>query len=107
MKLLATVNHAVAAVKPDHGAEGRLNAVRITRRLAGFLLAVAAWNVISYANFARNLADGGGHPVGYYAAHVILIVVNLAIAAVLGVVGWRAWRAAGHRGGPVNVTPAA
>ncbi|MGH3490896.1 MAG: SCO4848 family membrane protein [Actinopolymorphaceae bacterium] len=68
--------------------------MRITRRIAAFLLAVAGWNVVTYAVFIRNLAATEGRPTGFYVAHTILIVVNLAIAAVLGVLGWRAWRAA-------------
>ncbi len=67
--------------------------MRITKKLAAFLLGVAAWNVVTYATFIRNLAATEGRPTGFYVAHTILIVVNLAIAAVLGIVGWRAWRA--------------
>lgn len=68
--------------------------MRIGRKLAGFLLAVAAWNVVTYVTFIRNLAGTEGRPTGYYVAHSVLIVVNLAIAVVFAVVGWRAWRAA-------------
>ena len=67
--------------------------MRITKKLAAFLLGVAAWNVVTYATFIRNLAATEGRPTGFYVAHTVLIVVNLAIAAVLGIVGWRAWRA--------------
>ena len=70
----------------------------LTRGHAVLFLAIAAWNVLSYANFAKNLLDaytsGEGRAAGYYVAHVVLIVVNLAIAVVLGRLGWRAWRAA-------------
>lgn len=65
----------------------------ISKRLAAFLLGVAAWNVITYTNFIRNLATTDGRETGYYVAHGLLIVVNLAIAGVLAVVGVRAWRA--------------
>jgi hypothetical protein len=71
--------------------------VRITRRIAAFLLAVAGWNVVTYAVFIRNLAATEGRPTGFYVAHTILIVVNLAIAVVLGILGWRAWRAEPRR----------
>lgn len=61
------------------------------------LLAIAAWNVLSYANFSRNLlesyAAGEDRPLGYWVAHSVLIVVNLAIAVLLARWGWRAWRA--------------
>lgn len=70
----------------------------LTRRHAAVLLAIASWNVLSYANFARNLleaqAAGEDRPVGYWVAHTVLVVVNLAIAVVLARWGWRAWRSA-------------
>ena len=70
----------------------------LTRRHAVLFLAIAAWNVLSYANFGRNLLEsassGEDRPTGYYVAHVVLIVVNLGIAAVLGRLGLQAWRAA-------------
>ncbi|HET6625603.1 MAG TPA: hypothetical protein VFG63_04385 [Nocardioidaceae bacterium] len=67
--------------------------MKLERKHAVLFLAIAAWNVLSYANFARNLAGAEGRPTGYYVAHVVLIVVNLAIAVVLGLLGWRAWKA--------------
>ncbi|MEQ4205132.1 hypothetical protein ABN028_27760 [Actinopolymorpha sp. B17G11] len=71
--------------------------MRITRRIAAFLLVVAAWNVVTYAVFIRNLAATEGRPTGFYVAHTVLIVVNLAIAVVLAILGWRAWRAERRR----------
>jgi hypothetical protein len=72
--------------------------VTLTRRHAVLFLAIAVWNVLTYASFARNLweasASGEDRPAGYYVAHVVLIVVNLAIAAVLGRLGLKAWRSA-------------
>jgi hypothetical protein len=67
--------------------------VRFERKHAALLLGVAAWNVVTWTTFARNLAATDGRPTGYYVAHTGLIVVNLAIAAVLGAVGYRAWKA--------------
>ena len=68
----------------------------LTRRHAAVLLAIAAWNVVSYANFTRNLVEaytaGEDRPTGYWVAHSVLIVVNLVIAVVLARWGWRAWR---------------
>ena len=68
----------------------------LTRRHAVLLLAIAVWNVLSYASFARNLweasVSGEDRPAGYYVAHVVLIVVNLVIAVVLGRLGLKAWR---------------
>lgn len=69
----------------------------LTRRHAVVLLGIAAWNVLSYVNFTRNLLEaytaGEQRPAGYWVAHVVLVVVNLAVAAVLARWGWRAWRA--------------
>ena len=81
----------------------------LTRRHAVLFLAIAAWNVVSYANFAKNLIEAytsdADRPAGYYVAHVVLIVVNLAIAVVLGRLGIRAWRAAAHPGQPSSAGP--
>jgi hypothetical protein len=72
--------------------------VRLDRRHAVLFLAIAAWNILSYANFAKNLwetwSSGEDRAAGYYVAHIVLIVVNLLIAVVLGRLGLRAWRAA-------------
>jgi uncharacterized membrane protein len=56
-------------------------------------MGVAVWNVVTWANFAKNLAQAEGRPTGYYVAHSGLIVVNMVIAAVLGTLGYRAWKA--------------
>jgi len=77
----------------------------LTRRHAVLFLAIAAWNVLSYANFAKNLwethSSGEDRPTGYYVAHVVLILVNLLIAVVLGRLGVQAWRSS-----PVDSEPA-
>jgi hypothetical protein len=74
--------------------------VTLNRSHAVLFLAIALWNVLSYANFAKNLVEtyssGEDRPAGYYVAHIVLIVVNLAIAVVLGRLGIRAWRATTH-----------
>ena len=68
-----------------------------TRRHAVLFFAIAAWNVLTYANFAKNLWSahqaGEVRPAGYWAAHTVLIVVNVLIAVVLARLGWRAHRA--------------
>lgn len=68
--------------------------MRITKKLAALFLGIAAWNVITYATFTRNLIGAEDRPTGYYVAHTVLIVVNLAIAVVLAVIGVKAWKAA-------------
>jgi hypothetical protein len=68
--------------------------VRFERKHAVVLLLVAAWNVLSYAQFTKALIQTEeDRATGYYVAHSILIVVNIAIAVVLGRWGWKAWRA--------------
>ena len=73
--------------------------MKIERKHAVLFLAVAAWNVVTYATFTKNLAaahaSGEVRPTGYWVAHSVLIVVNFVIAGVLGRLGIRAWRAAG------------
>jgi hypothetical protein len=75
--------------------------VKLERKHAVLFLAIAAWNVFSYANFAKNLLEahrsGEDRPTGYWVAHVVLIVVNLVIAAVLARLGVKAWRSTGSR----------
>lgn len=75
--------------------------MKFERKHAVLFLLIAAWNVFSYANFARNLANaassGEDRPTGYYVAHIVLIVVNLGIAGILGRLGWKIWRATPSR----------
>ncbi|MCD4524575.1 SCO4848 family membrane protein [Nocardioides sp. cx-173] len=71
--------------------------MRFERKHAVLLLAVAAWNVVTFGQFARNLwsayDSGEDRATGYWVAHSVLIVVNIAIAAILGSLGWKALRA--------------
>ncbi|MEU9890466.1 hypothetical protein AB0M95_31655 [Sphaerisporangium sp. NPDC051017] len=69
----------------------------MTRRVAAFLLALAAFMVFEWINLGFNLADG--HPTAFYVVHGILIAVNLILALVVAALGWRAWRAAGRERG--------
>jgi hypothetical protein len=68
--------------------------VKLERKHALVLLAIAAWNVITYLRFIKALMDTEGRPTGYYVAHTILVIVNLLIAALLGTWGVRAYKAA-------------
>ncbi len=71
--------------------------MRFERRHAALLLAVAAWIVVTFGNFARNLLaayqEGEERAAGYWIAHTLLIVGNVVIAGLLGALGWKAWRA--------------
>ncbi len=73
--------------------------MRFERKHALLLLSVAAWNVLTFSMFAKNLyaayEAGEDRATGYWVAHSVLIVVNFAIAAVLASLGWKALRA--HR----------
>jgi hypothetical protein len=68
--------------------------MRFERKHAVLLLAVAVWNVVTFGQFARNLwsayDSGEDRATGYWVAHTVLIIVNVAIAAVLGSLGWKA-----------------
>lgn len=71
--------------------------MKLERKHAVLLWLISAWNVFSYANFARNLyeawAGGEDRSTGYFVAHIVLIVVNLAVAVYLALLGRRIWRA--------------
>ena len=68
--------------------------MRFERKHALVLIAVAVWNVVTYAQFTKALVQTEeDRPTGYFVAHGILIVVNLVIAAVLGTWGVKALRA--------------
>ena len=68
--------------------------MRLERKHALVLLAVAAWNVVTYAQFTRALfTTEEDRPTAYFVAHGVLIVVNLVIALVLGRWGLKALRA--------------
>lgn len=68
--------------------------MKLERKHALVLLAVAAWNVLTYAQFTKALVTTEeSRPTGYFVAHGILIVVNMVIAVVLGSWGVKALRA--------------
>ena len=72
--------------------------MKFERKHAVVLLAVAVWNVLTYARFTKALIDTTeDRPTGYWVAHVVLIVVNLVIAGVLGRLGVKAWRSTDSR----------
>jgi hypothetical protein len=70
----------------------------LERRHGWLLLAIAAWNVIIWLTFAKNLhaayADGEDRATAYWVAHTVLIVVDLVIAVVLARLGRRLLRSA-------------
>ena len=76
--------------------------MRLTRRHGWLLLAIAAWNVVIWLTFAKNLyaahADGEDRATAYWVAHSVLIVVDLVIAVVLTRLGLRVLRSRGPAG---------
>ena len=72
--------------------------MRFERKHAVLFLAIAAWNLITYATFTKNLSaahqSGEDRATGYWVAHSVLIVVNTAdrrgAAATLGIKALRA-----------------
>ena len=68
--------------------------MKLERKHALVLVAVAVWNVVTYAQFTKALVQTEeDRPTGYFVAHGVLIVVNLLIAVVLGRWGLQALRA--------------
>lgn len=61
--------------------------MRLERRHGWLLMALAVWNAFIWLTFAKNLsaahASGEHRPTGYWVAHTVLIVVDLAIAVAL------------------------
>ncbi|MGI5269107.1 SCO4848 family membrane protein [Nonomuraea sp. CA-218870] len=68
----------------------------MSRKIAGFLIALGAFMVVEWINLGFNLADG--HATGFYVVHGILIVVNVVLGIALGLIGWRGLRARGRDG---------
>lgn len=72
----------------------------LSRRWCAFLLAVGVWSWIIWPTFLRNIwkddrsFDHG--PTGFLLVHLALTVVSLIIGTLVGVLGWRGWRAAGR-----------
>jgi hypothetical protein len=61
--------------------------MQISRKIAGFLIGLAAFMIFEWITLGFNLADG--HPTAFYVVHGILIAVNLVLAVVLGAIGLR------------------
>ena len=70
--------------------------MKFERKHAVLLLAVAVWNVVTFGTFAKNLwaayESGEDRATGYWVAHTVLIVVNLALGVVFAVLGTKILR---------------
>ncbi|MFI7450657.1 SCO4848 family membrane protein [Nonomuraea sp. NPDC049714] len=62
----------------------------MSRKIAGFLIALGVFMVFEWINLGFNLADG--HATSFYVVHGILIAVNVVLAIVLLVIGVRGLR---------------
>ena len=81
----------------------------LSRRWCAFLFAVGVWSWIIWPTFLRNIwkddrsFDHG--PTAFLLVHLALTVASLIIGTLVGVLGWRGWRAAA-RGRAVTETRA-
>ncbi|GAA0923252.1 SCO4848 family membrane protein [Nonomuraea longicatena] len=64
----------------------------MSRKIAGFLVAVAAFMIFEWINLGFNLGDG--RTTAFYVVHGVLVAVNLVLAIVLAVIGVRGLRRA-------------
>lgn len=64
--------------------------MRMSRKVAVFLVALAVFMIVEWTMLAFNL--GPGRPTAFYVVHGVLIGVNLVLAFVLGVIGLRGLR---------------
>jgi len=82
--------------------------MRLERRHGWLLMALAVWNAFIWLTFAKNLsaahASGEHRPTGYWVAHTVLIVVDLAIAVALAWWSVRILRHRDHAGSAPTVT---
>lgn len=70
--------------------------MKISRLASGFMLGFAGFMIFEWLMLAKNLGSGPARPTAFYVVHAILICVNVALALVLGAIGWRAWQASRH-----------
>lgn len=66
------------------------------RKTGWFLIAMAAWNFLTWTMFASNLYDahasGEDRAQGYWIAHTGLIVVNMVLGVVFATLGVKTLR---------------
>ncbi|SDN41455.1 SCO4848 family membrane protein [Allokutzneria albata] len=73
--------------------------MKLTRRASLFLLAFAVWTWLIWPNFMVNIAKDvraftdSGAPTTFFTVHLVLVLTSLALGTVIGVIGWRGFRA--------------
>jgi hypothetical protein len=75
--------------------------VLISRRWAGFLVGVGVWSWLIWPRFGLAIWDDdrafrNGTPTSFLWVHAVLIATSLAVGTAVGVLGVRAWIAAGR-----------
>ncbi|MFC7527973.1 SCO4848 family membrane protein [Actinoplanes sp. GCM10030250] len=73
----------------------------ITRRWAAFLILVGVWTWVIWPRFGVAIYNddrsfSGGTPTSFLWVHALLIAASLILGSAVGVLGVRAWRAAGR-----------
>jgi len=82
--------------------------VLISRRWAGFLVGVGVWTWVIWPRFGLAIWDDdrafrNGTPTSFLWVHAVLIGTSFTVGTIVGVLGVRAWIAAGrsaHPGAP-------
>ncbi|MEV6597393.1 hypothetical protein AB0M36_11080 [Actinoplanes sp. NPDC051346] len=74
----------------------------LSRKWSAFLIAVGVWTWLIWPRFGVAIVNddrsfAGGSPTSFLWVHALLIVASLAVGTTVGVLGVRAWRAAGSR----------
>ncbi|NUS72088.1 MAG: hypothetical protein HOQ05_01645 [Corynebacteriales bacterium] len=73
----------------------------IGRRWAAFLIAVGVWSWLIWPRFGKAIYDDDrafdDGATAFFWIHALLIVTSLAIGTAIGVLGIKAWRAAGKK----------
>ncbi|UJW33415.1 hypothetical protein L3Q67_06445 [Saccharothrix sp. AJ9571] len=73
--------------------------MRMSGRTSLFLLAFGVWSWLIWITFARNLWESDrawaadGSPTAYFVVHAVLTVVSFVLGTIVGIIGWRGWRA--------------
>lgn len=73
--------------------------VTLSRRASLFLLAFAVWTWWIWPTFLVNISRderswaADGSPTSFFTVHLVLVITSLILGTVIGVMGWRGFRA--------------
>ncbi|WP_026152713.1 SCO4848 family membrane protein [Actinopolyspora halophila] len=73
--------------------------MRISRGMGLFLLAFGVWSWVLWPTFFKNILASedswsGGTPTPFLWVHLVIATVSLVLGTIIGVLGWRGYRAA-------------